>query len=186
MKPGPRAKLLVLVAIFALPMVASYVAYTFFRPEATANYGELLLPPTMATSQPFERLEGGAFQFDHLRGKWVLVASDSGACPAECREKLQAMSQTRLALGRNAERVERVFVVDDVRAPDAQALSRYPGLVVAVTRRGLSLPPGAANDRAHIYLVDPRGNVMMRWPGKPQYRPMFRDLERLLKASQIG
>jgi hypothetical protein len=79
-----------------------------------------------------------------------------------------------------------VFVVDDVLAQDADALSRYPGLVVAVTRRGLSLPPGAANDRAHIYLVDPRGNVMMRWPAKPEYRPMFRDLERLLKASQIG
>ena len=143
---GPRAKLLLLVSVFALPMIASYVAYMFFRPEATANYGELLLPPAMATSQPFERMEGGAFLFDHLRGKWVLVASDSGACPAECREKLHAMTQTRLALGRNAGRVERVLVVDDVRAPDSEALSRYPGLVVAVTRRGLSLPPGAAND----------------------------------------
>jgi cytochrome oxidase Cu insertion factor (SCO1/SenC/PrrC family) len=186
MKLGPRAKLLLLASMFALPMIASYVAYTFVRPEATANYGELLLPPASVTSQPFERIEAGAFQFDHLRGKWVLVASDSGACPAACREKLQAMSQTRLALGRNAARVERVFVVDDVRAPDPQALSPYPGLVVALTRRGLHLAPGAANDRAHIYLVDPRGNVMMRWPAKPDYKRMLRDLERLLKASQIG
>ena len=48
------------------------------------------------------------------------------------------------------------------------------------------LPPGAANDRAHIYLVDPLGNVMMRWPAKPDMRRMLKDLERLLKASQIG
>jgi hypothetical protein len=96
------------------------------------------------------------------------------------------MTQVRLALGRNASRVERVFVVDDVRTADAALLGSYPGLVVAVTRRGLLLPPGAANDRAYIYLVDPRGNVMMRWPAKPDYKRMFRDLERLLKASQIG
>lgn len=187
MKLGPRARLLLLVSIFAIPIAASYIASTFLRPEATANYGELLLPPRTVTSQPFERAGGGAFRFDDLRGKWVIVASDSGDCPADCREKLHAMNQTRLALGRNASRVERVFVVDDVRAPDAGALlAAYQGLQLAVTPRGLSLPPGAANDRAHIYLVDPRGNVMLRWPAKPEYRRMFRDLERLLKASQIG
>ena len=187
MRLGPRAKLLLLVSIFALPMIASYVAATWLRPEATGNYGELLLPPAGVTSQPFERPEGGALRFEELRGKWVMVASDSGACPAACAAKLQAMERTRLALGRNASRVERVFVADDLRAPDAAALlAAHPGLQIAVTRRGLTLPPGAANDRAHIYLVDPRGNVMMLWPAEPDYRRMFRDLERLLKASQIG
>jgi len=187
MKLGPRAKLLLIVSIFAVPMVASYVASTYFRPEATGNYGELLLPPATVTSQPFAQPEGEDFRFEHLRGKWVMVASDSGDCPSACRGKLQAMNQTRLALGRNASRVAKVFVVDDLRAPDAKGLAAaYQGLQVAVTRRGLSLPAGAANDRAHIYLVDPRGNVMMRWPAEPQYKRMFRDLERLLKASQIG
>jgi cytochrome oxidase Cu insertion factor (SCO1/SenC/PrrC family) len=187
MKLSPRAKLLLLVSIFAVPMVASYVASTYFRPEATANYGELLLPPATITAQPFAQPEGGDFRFEHLRGKWVMVASGSGECDSACRDKLQAMNQTRLALGRNASRVEKVFVVDDVRPADFPALqSSYPGLRIVVTPRGLTLPTGAANDRAHIYLVDPRGNVMMRWPGEPQYRRMFRDLERLLKASQIG
>jgi cytochrome oxidase Cu insertion factor (SCO1/SenC/PrrC family) len=186
MKPGPRAKLLLLVSMFALPMIASSVVYRFFPPDATGNYGELLLPPAMVTSQPFERLEGGAFRFDELRGKWVLVASDSGACPAECGEKLHAMNQTRLALGRNAARVERVLVVDDARLPAPDGRADFRGLRVAVSRAGLTPPTGAGNDRAYIYLVDPRGNVMMRWPSKPEYKRMFRDLERLLKASQIG
>jgi len=187
MKLSPRAKLLLLVSIFAVPMVASYVASTYFRPAATANYGELLLPPATVTAQPFTQPEGGDFRFEQLRGKWAMVASDSGACDSACRDKLQAMNQTRLALGRNASRVEKVFVVDDLRAADLAALqSAYPGLRVVVTPRGLTLPTGAANDRAHIYLVDPRGNVMMRWPGEPNYRRMYRDMERLLKASQIG
>jgi cytochrome oxidase Cu insertion factor (SCO1/SenC/PrrC family) len=186
MKVAPRAKLMLLASLFALPIVASLAAYRFFQPEATANYGELLLPPSTVTSHPFDRADGGRFAFEELRGKWILVASDSGACFAGCREKLKSMRQTRLALGRNATRIERVFVVDDLKAPDRDTLLRDDGIVVALTPMGLALPSGAANDRAHIYLVDPRGNVMMRWPAEPDYKRMFRDLERLLKASQIG
>ena len=92
----------------------------------------------------------------------------------------------RLALGRNASRVARVFVVDDARAPDPVVLAPLEDLIVAVMPRGVAIPPGPANDRAHIYLVDPRGNVMMRWPAQPDFRRMLKDLERLLKASQIG
>jgi len=60
------------------------------------------------------------------------------------------------------------------------------GTVVAFTPAGMSLPPGAANDRAHIYLVDPRGNVMLRWPAGAERKRILADLKRLLKASQIG
>ena len=186
MKLAPRAKLVVLAALFLAPIVASIAAYTFLRPEPTANYGELLLPPAAVTSHAFGRMNGGAFAFSQLRGRWALVASDSGACPDACLEKLAAMRQVRLALGRNAARVERVLVVDDLRPPEPEALARFEGMVVALTPAGMTLPPGAANDRAHIYLVDPLGNVMLRWPGRPDYRGMLKDLERLLKASQVG
>ncbi len=42
------------------------------------------------------------------------------------------------------------------------------------------------NDRAHVYVADPLGNVMMRFPANAEPRRMLKDLERLLKASQIG
>jgi hypothetical protein len=183
---APRTKLLLIFALFLLPMVASFAVYKFVRPEATGNYGELLLPPAGITKQPFNRIDGGAFVFGELEGRWALVASDSGACAAPCADKLAAMRQVRIALGRNGSRLERVFVVDDLQAPSPQALAPFEGMIVAVTRPGLSLPTGAANDRAHIYLVDPRGNVMMRWPAVPQLPRMKKDLERLLRASQIG
>ena len=185
MKVGPRAKLLALAGLFALPIVASILAYNFMHHQATANYGELIAP-RVVTAQPFERLGGGRFAFEELRERWVLVASDSGECPAACVEKLSAMRQVRLALGRRASRVERVFVVDDVRPPDAARLAGFEGSIVAVTPRGMSLPTGAANDRAHIYLIDPHGNVMLRWPAAPDQKRMLKDLDRLLKASQIG
>ena len=185
MKIGPRTRLLALMALFAAPIVASFLAYRFYRPEATDNYGELL-PPRPVTAQPFVLPGGGTFDFGQLRGRWVMIASDSGACPAACDGKLASMRQVRLALGRRALRVERVFVVDDLAAPRAGAFEGFEGMHVVLTPAGMGLPLGAANDRAHIYLVDPRGDVMMRWPAAPDRRRMLKDLDRLLKASQIG
>ena len=186
MKVGPRAKLLLLAALFFAPIAASLFAYLYLRPEPTANYGELLLPPSTIPAHALSRVDGGTFRFAEMKDRWILVASDSGACAGECVAKVHAMRQVRLALGRNASRVARVFVGDDLKAPDAAALAPVEDLVIALTPRGLTLPLGAANDRAHIYLVDPHGNVMMRWPAIPQPRGMLKDLERLLKASQIG
>jgi len=183
---SPRAKLVGLAALFALPIAASIVTYTFLEPGANANFGELLLPPAAVTTQRFDRPGGGTFAFAELAGRWALVASDSGACPKACREKLTTLRQVRLALGRNAARVERVYVVDDLQRPEEALLDQFEGTRVALTPAGLTLPPGAANDRAHVYLVDPRGNVMMRWPAGADRRRMLGDLQRLLKASQIG
>ena len=183
---GPRAKLLGLAALFALPIAASIVAYNVVEPANTSNFGELLLPPSTITSQPLERQGGGEFRFAGLAGRWVLVASDSGACPAACRDKLATLRQVRLALGRNAARVERVFVVDDLQALDPALAAEFAGTHAVRTPRGLAIPAGAANDRAHVYLVDPRGNVMMRWPAGADRKRMLGDLQRLLKASQIG
>ena len=183
---SPRAKLLTLAALFAAPIVASVIAYNVIEPRATGNYGELLLPPAQVTSQRLDAAGGGAFAFGEVAGKWVMVASDSGECSAACRGKLETMRQVRLALGREAGRVERVFVVDDLRRPDPVLLEEFAGTRLALTPTGLTLPTGAANDRAHVYLVDPRGNVMLRWPAGADRKRMLGDLKRLLKASQIG
>jgi len=182
---SPRAKLLGIFALFAAPIAASLLAFHFYRPEATTNYGELVAP-TPVTSQALARDGGGAFRFQDLQGKWVLVASGSGACAGECLSKLVTLRQVRLALGRNASRVARVFVVDDL-SPLAPALrTEFPGMEIAITPVGMQLPPQPANDRAHVYLIDPRGRVMMRFPAAADPKRMLRDLSRLLKASQIG
>jgi len=186
MKLTPRAKLLLIAAAFALPIAASFIAYFVVSREPTANYGELLLPPARITAQPFDRAEGAPWKFDDLRGRWIVAMSDSGECPAACVEKLTTLRQVRLALGRNASRVARVYVVDDTRRPGAETLQPFEGTVVALTPTGIRLPPGAANDRGHIYLIDPNGNVMLRWPAAPDRKRMLKDLERLLRASQIG
>ncbi len=182
---SPRAKLLLIMAIFALPIVASFTAYRFYRPRPTANHGELLLPPAQVSAQALPTPDGGTFSFASLQGRWALVVPDSGRCAEACREKLTTVRQVRLALGRNASRVARVFVVDDRRAPDPELMKAFEGTEVALAD-GSAIGPAARGDRAHVYLVDPNGNVMMRWPQGGAPKGMLQDLERLLKASQIG
>lgn len=182
---GPRARLAGLAALFAAPIAASLIAYFWLRPAPGVSYGELLLPPATISAQRFEGA-GAPFEFSRLAGKWILVASDSAACAPPCRAKLATLRQVRLALGRNAGRVERVFVVDDARAPEAGVLAGFEGMLLAITPAGVRLPQGAGGDREHIYLVDPHGNVMMRWRADADPRRMLGDLQRLLKASQIG
>lgn len=183
---GARMKLVVIMALFAAPIVASWLAYQFLRPGATANYGALLTPPAPVTTAQFLRVGGGNFSFGELRGKWILIASDSGACPKACVDKLTLMRQLRLMLGRNAGRVARVLVADDTRPVAPEAIAAFEGTVVITPPTGLGQSLAPTNDRAHFYLVDPLGNVMMRFPADADPRRMLKDLERLLKASQIG
>jgi hypothetical protein len=172
MKLTPRVKLALIAALFALPIVASVVTYVFFPPPPTGNYGELLLPPASA---PTELIA--------MRERWILVAWDRAPCEAACLDKITVMRQMRLALGRNASRVDRVLLLggtDRKLAPP----EGFEGMYLIGTRD--MSHGGLIGDAARIYLVDPNGNVMIRWPAHPDMKRMLKDLERLLKASQIG
>ena len=172
MKLTARMKLVLLASLFALPIVASVIAYVYFPPTATGNYGELLLPPASA---PTELIA--------MRERWILVAWDRAPCEDVCLAKITAMRQVRLALGRNASRVDRVLLLGglDGRPPPPEG---FEGMLLIGSR---GAPHGGLiGDADHIYLVDPNGNVMMRWPAQPEMKRMLKDLERLLKASQIG
>jgi cytochrome oxidase Cu insertion factor (SCO1/SenC/PrrC family) len=181
-----RAVLWLIVALAVAPVVASYLLYHFWPPGRTVNYGELIEPrplPDIALALA----DGSPFRLSQLKGKWVLVSVDSGRCDASCDRKLLYMRQLRLTQGKEMERVERVWLIADGAALRAEAVAAYAG--TWLVRAGDSLvrqfpAPGRASD--HIYVVDPLGNLMMRFPRDPEPRGMIRDLQRLLKASRIG
>ena len=187
----PRKKLTSLWLIIALavaPVAASYLLYYFWQPEgARVNYGRLIGPHPL--SDPSLALADGApFRLSQLRGKWLLVSWDGAACDAGCDRKLLYMRQLRLTQGKNADRVERVWLVSDDAAPADGIAARYEGTWI-VRARGTGLIDEFSTQKAerdHIYLVDPLGNLMLRFPSNPDPRLMIKDLSRLLKASQIG
>lgn len=184
-----RLKLVLVMASFALPVVASYLAYFVWPPQgATRNYGTLIQPQTLMDTQTIKALDGAPIALKTLRGKWTLVHVDTAACGSECEKKLYAMRQVRLMQGREQGRVQRLWVISDSQAPRAALLQAFDGMrLVTDPGRVLVDKLNAESDVTHfIYMIDPLGNVMMRWPANPEINRMHKDIERLLKASQIG
>ncbi len=182
-----RRVVLVILALCAAPTVAAWLAYFVWQPQSRANYGELIDPRPLSDPE-LRRLDGETFRLSQLRGKWILLQMDAAACGEGCRRKLAYMRQARLALGRDAERLERVWLLDDGASPDATLLREQEGLRVAHDPRGAFLTefPPSGKAAEYIYLIDPQGTLMLRFPGEPDGRRMVKDLARLLKASRIG
>jgi hypothetical protein len=170
-----RIKLALLAAFFILPVAASWFAWRFeLVPGTSANYGTLLPP------RPVPQASVAA-----LKGRWVLVQFDGGACSQWCERKLYIMRQLRRAQGKDMQRVERLWLLTDSVQPRAQLLAAIEGTVVAPAPAGADFPAeGTVLD--HIYLVDPLGNLMMRFPRDPDPVRMIKDLQRLLKVSSFG
>ncbi|MEW6688848.1 MAG: hypothetical protein AB1452_07115 [Pseudomonadota bacterium] len=175
MKRG-RIKLLLLAAIFLLPAVASWVVWRFELAGGTpGNYGTLIAPRPVA-----------APPLAALRGRWVLVQLDGGACDARCEAKLYLMRQVRRAQGREMQRLERLWLLTDGVAPRAELLAAIEGTVVAPAGAARGEFPAEGSAAEHVYLVDPLGNLMLRFPRDPDPMRVIKDLQRLLRASQFG
>jgi cytochrome oxidase Cu insertion factor (SCO1/SenC/PrrC family) len=180
-----------LFAICAAPAIASYLTYYFVKPQARTNYGTLLDPrawpiPVLGA----QGLDGKPLELTALKGKWLMLQVDAGACAAACQKKLYDMRQLRTAQGKERERIERVWLIIDSQAPDTLTLREYDGTrMLRVKPEALQawLPSEAnASPRDHIYLIDPLGNLMMRWPKDADPNKIKRDLGKLLRASGIG
>lgn len=185
--PRGRWVIPVMFAVALAPFVLSFLAYLYWPPSGRVNYGDLLDPRPLPGT-PLARLDGGAFGIAELAGKWVLVHADSGACSETCRRQLYLMRQIRLAQGKHYDRIERVWLVtDDVRpAADLAPLLEGVHLVRAGGAPLVAALPAPAEVSDHVYVVDPLGNLMLRFPRAPDPAGMIKDLQRLLKLSRIG
>ncbi len=183
-----RWKMLAVLLVCAAPVIASYFTYYVIRPEGRRNYGELVDPqrplPALAAVAP----DGQRITLPALKGQWLLVSVAGGACDAVCQQHLYFQRQLRESLGREKDRLDRVWLVSDEAAiPQAlnSALQGATVLRVAGLDQWLQAAPGHQL-ADHLYVVDPIGNWMMRFPanmdaaGAAQAK---RDLERLLRAS---
>ena len=180
-----RIVLWLVLALCAAPIIASFVAYYWLRPSGHVNYGELI-PPRAMPAETLKTLDGKTFEWKHIGREWVLVIADSAKCDERCREKLVYTRQVRLAQAKEAERIERVWLLTDDGTPDAALLAEQPGLRVvrAADSEALRALPALSTPAAHIYVLDPLGNLMMRFPERPDPRRMLKDLSRLLRHSK--
>nr|WP_229499055.1 redoxin domain-containing protein [Pseudoduganella ginsengisoli] len=179
------------LAVCAAPMIASYFTYYVIKPEGRTNYGALIDPrtypiPAMASTL----LDGKAARLEDYKGKWIMLKVGPSDCPQACQDQLFAMRQLRTMQGKEADRIERVWLITDnnpletvlLRVNDGTRMLRAPQDAVA---KWLPVEQGGqASD--HIYLIDPLGNLMMRFPKDADPSKVKKDLAKVLKASAIG
>jgi hypothetical protein len=183
--------LYLLIIVCVAPVVASYLAYYVLPPSGRTNYGELIEPQMPLPSVDARLQDGAAFDLAALRGHWVMLQVDASACDEACRNKLWQMRQLRTAQGKDADRIERVFLVTDGEPLQTMLMREFDGThFLRVNRDELRFMPTPEEPGAriedHIYMIDPLGNLMMRWPRAADPNRMKRDIGRLLKASRVG
>jgi hypothetical protein len=185
-----RWKMLVVLSICAAPVIASYLAYYVVRPEGRRNYGELIEPQRPLPSLSGTTPDGKTVALPSLKGQWLLVSVAGGACDAACEHHLYLQRQLREGLGKDKDRLDWVWLVADgkpVRDALRPALAQAVVLDVDGSELAKWLAPAQGHRLTeHLYLVDPMGHWMMRFPAgldQAGAAKVKRDLERLLRAS---
>lgn len=185
-----RAWLLLVWLVCAAPVVASYLTFYFFRPDRIKSFGELIEPQRDVPVLLTHGLDGKQDQLVSLRGQWLLVSVAGGACDAQCQQHLYLQRQLRETMGREKDRIDWVWLVDDqAEVPQALLPALSSALVLRVDAAGLAqwLSPDKGQKLSdHLYVVDPLGKWMMRFPADLDVKNAAqakRDLSRLLTAS---
>ena len=193
-----RLALILIAAIFVLPAAIAWMFHvgvfdTDFGTDAGKNRGELVHPAKPLEGLSLTSAEGKPVVIDSFMGVWTMLEIASNPCEGDCGKNVYKMRQVRLALGKDAYRVQRALVAESGSALDklmadnpgtglfflndrsAEFLQQFPGY----NEGGIPLIAG------RIYIIDPLGNLMMRYPPDADPSDILKDLRQLLKATWI-
>ena len=197
-KKQNQRTLILLLAAFIIPVVGAYLMYLNVQssgPGSTKNHGTLVRPARPITQVDLNTARGGKFGHKELTGKWTLVYLGQGECDEACQTNLAKMQQGRLAQGKEMVRIQLLYVMADKSAAMDKLSEQYrPLMVVTGEQASISDFIGVfqlSSDEQvlhlqRVYMVDPRGNLMMRYENGFELSGLIKDLELLLKTSHIG
>jgi cytochrome oxidase Cu insertion factor (SCO1/SenC/PrrC family) len=203
LSPHDRRQRRILIGValmFFAPLALSFLLYygKYWHPGGRVNAGDLIDParPLPALTLPLAApgVGTGAAQTNpqFLKGKWTFLYVQQGRCDDECRRHLYDTRQVRLALDREMDRVQRVFIGDRDCCDLKELLAAHPDLIAvrssAADEPLLALLPqrSEALDSHRVYLIDPLGNLMMFYAADAKPKGMLEDMKRLLRLSSIG
>jgi hypothetical protein len=186
-----RLRMLMILLACAAPVIASYFTYYVIRPGDRTNYGSLIEPTrSLPSDLALRTLDGEPVATASLKGQWLLLTVGASGCDVICERQLYLQRQLPEMLGREHDRVDRVWLITDGGTPRPELLqaahARTPLTVLRADPDALSRWLVAAEGRAlteHLYIVDPMGEWMMRAPADPEPARVKRDLDKLLRAS---
>ena len=182
-----RIALVVIVTLFSAPFIASWylVFYTDFKKNDIGVQNGSLINPVIKVGE-IEAIAIGDETKQKLLGKWTLTGFVSSGCDTDCEKLLYILRQTRLALGKNLDKVGRLVLTnsDEVLEYEeeykGQKVVKDPEEYDRLMNKFGEIENFNAND---IYLIDPYGFIMMRYDRDMNPKGIIKDVERLIKNS---
>jgi len=190
----------IMIFLFALPNAAAiyfYLNRDSINLGETTNFGTLISPVRQLEEISLKKLDGSDFKLSSMHKKWIMVSIGSSSCEQSCQENLYKMRQIRKAAPEGFARITRVFFLTDQNDMESfnSLLKDYQGMEVILPEgnpadsykdflNNFSVAGEKVEDG--IYIIDPLGNYMMAYPPNAEAKGILKDMERLLKISQIG
>ena len=179
------------VFAFVAPAVVAYLMYFFGEIRSFTNHGEILNPVVDISALKLRDEENQLIARDTLTYKWRIISIVGADCDEPCNKRIHDMRQIHKSLAKDQHRVIRMIVHLDAPSTELNALiaREYPNaLNMYGDEKDIS---SALGDSARIhqnetYIMDPIGNVMMRFTQDQPNQLLLKDLKKLLKVSQIG
>jgi len=191
-----RLKLIGLFSAFAGPLL---IASTLYFGQDSFEFGSTARGHLLPAGQTLEAVNFNLVRSNQssetsdtplLDGRWLLLFNGSASCDLYCQANMFKMRQARLVLGRNLKRVRTIYLIADNEMPDPalnQLLTQYPTFSVYRVDDSAKLvaqAPDLLPDQ--VYIVDPLGNLVMRYLPDAYSRHIIADFKQLLKVSKIG
>ncbi len=186
-----RLTLLALFAVFFLPIVVALalnVELPHWLPFGQSNHGQLVAPAERIETATLTAVDGSPVEDTLLEGKWTLLYVEPSACLQECDRAVYRMRQSRYAMGKDMDRVQRLVVASEAAAKDAadKLLAFDPTLKVVAAVPAWIEGLHSGSREAEIFIVDPQGYLVMWYRPDDDPSGLIKDLKRLLKVSKIG
>ena len=190
-----RIQMILLLLVCAAPVLASYFTFYVIKPQGgKTNIGQLVSP---VQTMPLDGLDA------QIQGKWtLLLARPASECKVgndACVSLLYLMRQVRVAMGKESQRLQLIWLVTDDGVINSELQKAYDKEVAGFTF--IRMPKDQAqkqklqqwlkldNAETAIHLMDPHGDRMMRFatnPDAPDFKKMSKDMEKLLKWNPTG
>jgi hypothetical protein len=176
-----RLQLMMLLALVIGPMLLATAMFygRFWVPEGRSYHGELI-------GGEYSQAQLG-IPFEAGKG-WQLLVSAPGQCAEDCQQLVYLARQINIGLGREASRANHALAVSSPLPVELNEkwLREYPRLL----RYSLELQAYdqivPADQTAQLWIVDPLGNLVLRYSPGINGKDVLKDLRLLLKLSNIG
>lgn len=195
-----RRRLILIVLVFCMPLIVAWFVLKnidTLKPSGSRNYGELVQPARPLTDFELQQMNTQKFTLADLKGKWNFFYFAGSACSEICQQTIAKIHQARLGQGKAMSRLRHFYVktdstelnqqTKDLLTPltDFHVLSGNAKAIQALMAQ-FKATGYSPEEAGRIFLVDPHGNIMMTYTRTSVLRDLLKDLEQLLKYSQIG